>query len=55
MLSDREPWLRVCEVLVQQEGLKVTVRESVKGALVTGVCALTGSLLLGPFGLAIGT
>ncbi|KAG5893126.1 hypothetical protein JTB14_034147 [Gonioctena quinquepunctata] len=46
--------IKVCEVLAEQENLKVTLVGATKGALMTGLGALSGGLLGGPVGLAIG-
>lgn len=46
--------LSVCQQLAEEENLKVCVTESLKGACIAGGCALVGSLLMGPPGLAIG-
>ncbi|GIX87636.1 uncharacterized protein CDAR_453111 [Caerostris darwini] len=40
--------------LAEEERLKVTLSESLKGGLVTGLGAVAGSMLLGPIGLPIG-
>ena len=40
--------------LAEEERLRVTVRESVKGGLIAGGSAAAGGLLLGPIGIAVG-
>ena len=47
----------VCQIistLSDDSGLKVTVNESMKGGLLTGIVCTLGGLVLGPAGLAIG-
>ena len=47
----------VIEVLVklsEEENLRLTVVESVKGAATAGVGALIGGVIAGPIGLAVG-
>jgi len=46
--------LHVIGVLGDDCGVQVTVRESVKGGLITGSIASVGGVILGPPGLAIG-
>ncbi|KAJ8930536.1 hypothetical protein NQ314_016649 [Rhamnusium bicolor] len=46
--------IEVCEVISQQEHLKVTIKQTAKGAVITGLGALSGGLLGGPVGMAIG-
>lgn len=40
--------------LCEHEELRATIKESAKGALLVGSCALAGGLLGGPIGLGIG-
>lgn len=40
--------------LAEEERLRVTIRESVKGGLIAGGMAAAGGFVLGPIGLAIG-
>lgn len=46
--------IHLLSVLSEEEGIKVSMKESGKGALVAGFIAGLGGLLLGPPGLAIG-
>ncbi|CAH1179152.1 unnamed protein product [Phaedon cochleariae] len=46
--------LDVCEILAQQENLKVTVKESAKGAAIVGVGTFIGALFGGKNGLLAG-
>ncbi|GBM37840.1 hypothetical protein AVEN_84540-1 [Araneus ventricosus] len=39
--------------LAEEERLKVTLSESLKGGLITGIAAALGAFLLGPMGLPI--
>nr|CAI5837896.1 unnamed protein product [Callosobruchus analis] len=52
--SAREHLIEVCQVLAEQDQLKVAVKEASKGALFAGIGAFCGALLGGPPGLAIG-
>ncbi|XP_018319605.1 protein C19orf12 homolog [Agrilus planipennis] len=54
MPINSEELMTAVEELCAQENLTVTVKESVKGACIAGICALTGGLLGGPPGLACG-
>lgn len=40
--------------LAEEERLRVTIRESVKGGIIAGGMAMAGGLALGPIGLAVG-
>ena len=40
--------------LSDEADLKVSVKESVKGGVITGMAATAGALVMGPPGLAIG-
>ncbi len=46
--------LSLITTLADDEGLRVSVRESVKGGLIAGLACALGGVLLGPPGLAIG-
>ncbi|XP_025195007.1 protein C19orf12 homolog [Melanaphis sacchari] len=46
--------LEVVGEIFQEENLKITVKESVKGGLITGIAALVGGLLGGKSGLIAG-
>lgn len=41
-------------ILVDEENLKVSVKESLKGGVITGCTTVVGGLLGGPVGMAIG-
>lgn len=40
--------------LAEEERLRVTIRESLKGGLIAGGMAAAGGLALGPIGIALG-
>ncbi len=46
--------LSLITTLADDEGLQVSVRESVKGGLIAGSACALGGILLGPAGLAVG-
>lgn len=46
--------INVIVQLAEHEKLRVTVEESVKGAVITGLCTLAGGLLGGRSGLLLG-
>lgn len=46
--------ISVAQQLSENQNLRVTVKESMKGACMAGGGALVGGLLGGPIGLAIG-
>ncbi|XP_072391877.1 uncharacterized protein [Diabrotica undecimpunctata] len=50
----RKEILEMCQILAEQEQLKISVKESVKGGIIAGIGAVVGGLLGGPIGLAIG-
>lgn len=50
----QESIYEICTVLSEQEDLKVTVKQSGKGALLVGVCTFGGGLVAGPIGMAVG-
>lgn len=54
LVSRRESILKICEVLSEQEDLKVTLSQAAEGGLMVGGAAFVGALLGGPIGLAIG-
>ncbi|KAG5888304.1 hypothetical protein JTB14_022192 [Gonioctena quinquepunctata] len=43
--------LKVCESLAQQENLKITIKESAKGAGIIGIGSIIGALIGGRLGL----
>ena len=45
---------QIITTLTDDSGLKVTVNESLKGGLITGIICTIGGLILGPAGLAFG-
>jgi len=54
MPLDVDDVLQLLAELADDDGLKVTVTESLKGGLITGLTAVVGGMLMGPAGLAIG-
>ena len=46
--------MQLLSTLAGEEGMQVTVKESLKGGLITGVVAAAGGVMMGPPGLAIG-
>jgi len=46
--------VRIISTLSDDSGLKVTVNESMKGGLITGVVCTLGGMIFGPVGLALG-
>ena len=54
MVLSYQDIMDVVRILCEDQGLAVTVKESGKGALVTGGVAGLGGLVLGPMGLALG-
>lgn len=55
MNSDRmETILKICEILSEEEDITKTLKESAKGAGLTGFASLAGALLLGKKGLVAG-
>lgn len=54
MVIRTDEMVRVISTLSDESGLKVTLNESVKGGLLTGIACTIGGLVLGPAGLAIG-
>lgn len=53
MPIDTDAVISVCTQLSEQENLRVTVRESAKGAAIVGGSAFAGGLLGGPVGLCV--
>jgi hypothetical protein len=47
--------IKVCEILAEQEELKVTTNEALKGACFTFAGAFVGGFIGGPLGLGIGS
>lgn len=54
MPVDVEDLIQLLSVLAGEAGMQVTVKESVKGGIITGVVAAAGGLIMGPPGLAVG-
>ena len=54
MVLSYQDIMEVIRILCEDQSLAVTVKESGKGALVTGGVAGLGGLVLGPMGLALG-
>lgn len=46
--------IKAIAVLADREDVRVSVKQSAKGAIVAGTCCFIGGILLGPPGLAIG-
>lgn len=46
--------LEVVGEIFQEENIKICVKESIKGGLITGISTLVGSLLYGKSGLLAG-
>jgi hypothetical protein len=46
--------LSVVSQLTEDHHVHVTIRESVKGGIITGITAGVGGIFLGPVGLAVG-
>lgn len=53
MLNNREI-IKMCEVLAEQENLRVTINESIKCGFYAGCGALVGGIFGGPIGVALG-
>jgi len=54
MVLAYEDIMEVVRLLCEERNLTITVKESGKGALVTGGVAGLGGMILGPIGLALG-
>lgn len=57
-MDNLQNWNRIykcLEKILSNKQLKVTLNESKKGAIITGAMALTGGIILGPIGLAVGS
>lgn len=54
MPVDNREFINALEVLARDQNIRVTVKESLKGGLITGICATAGGVCGGPAGLAIG-
>lgn len=54
MPLDVDDVLQLLAQLADDTELRVTVKESLKGGVITGAAAVIGGVLLGPPGLAIG-
>lgn len=46
--------IKAFAVLADREDVRVSVKQSAKGAIICGTCCFVGGLLLGPPGLALG-
>ena len=46
--------MRLCCEVSAQQNINITFRQSTKGAMMAGGCALLGGLLGGPPGIAVG-
>ena len=49
-----EELVRVLAMLAEEEKLRVTVKETLKGGAMAGTGAVIGGMLGGPFGIAVG-
>ena len=49
-----EELVRLLAILAEEENLKVTVKESLKGGAMAGAGAVLGGMCGGPVGLALG-
>ncbi|KAI8121650.1 hypothetical protein FF38_06494 [Lucilia cuprina] len=54
MPIDGRELIEAISVLADEQNVRVTVKQSGKGAIICGACCFAGGLLLGPAGLAIG-
>ena len=54
MPVDIEDLMQLLSTLASEAGMQVTVKESLKGGLITGVVATAGGVIMGPPGLALG-
>ena len=54
MAPTTEQIVELCALIVSEENMQATVRESIRGGLIAGLFATAGSLIAGPRGLAIG-
>ncbi|XP_075529929.1 protein C19orf12 homolog [Dermacentor variabilis] len=50
----RDEMLDVLCMVSKEENLRVTLKHSVKGGLITGATAMVAGILMGPIGLAVG-
>lgn len=46
--------IKALAVLADRNDVRVSVKQSAKGAIIAGTCCFIGGVLLGPAGLAIG-
>ncbi|KAM7346503.1 protein Nazo isoform 1-T2 [Cochliomyia hominivorax] len=54
MPIDGRELIEAISVLADEQNVRVTVKQSGKGAVICGACCFAGGLLMGPPGLAIG-
>lgn len=54
MPVDLREFLEGVAILADNHNVRVTVKQSGKGAIVCGVCSFIGGLIAGPLGLAVG-
>lgn len=54
MPFDGRELIEAISVLADEQNVRVTVKQSGKGAIICSACCFAGGLLLGPAGLAIG-
>ena len=53
-MSQEDMIIELCLILVGEENLQVTVKESLIGGAIAGVCTMVGGVVGGPTGLAVG-
>lgn len=54
MPVDLQEFLEGVAILADNHNVRVTLKQSGKGAVVCGVCSFIGGLIAGPLGLAVG-
>ena len=52
--STEDQIIELCSLLASEENLQVTVKESLKGGAIAGICTVAGGVVGGPAGLAVG-
>jgi hypothetical protein len=54
MTIDTNAIMKVVTDIMGERQIQITVKQSLKGAFITGTCSLVGGLIAGPIGLAVG-
>lgn len=54
MPIDGRALIEALSVLADEQNIRISVKQSGKGAIICGACCFAGGILLGPAGLAIG-